>query len=95
MPSIQVHHFENGNKTTALLSERTIETYGFIRLFIGLNSVMDHYMMPAFPTFGGQHPYLPKGFDAYRHDYKCLPNNKARINYCCDLVSKPHIFPEA
>lgn len=95
MPNIQVHVFRDGIKTTALLSERTIETHGFIRFFPAIHSVADHYDMTTFPSFGcTTSPMFTGIFANFRDEYKNLPNNKARINFCCDKLGKPHIFPE-
>lgn len=92
MSDLQLHTFINGNKTTTLVNEKTIDALELQRFFIVYHSVRDHYFMPSFHT--GTLGVLEEGvtFEDVSFEYNNCRTNVERVNFVCDLIGKPHIF---
>lgn len=93
MADIHIHAFINGNKTTILCNERTIETMPpRLSLFIALHSVADHYMMQVGCGDGTTSQFFRGIYNTHNPDFHCCNSNAEKINFACDLLNKEHVF---
>lgn len=97
MENIHIHTFMGrGCKTTILCNAKSIEYKPErLSLMIALHSVADHYLMTVTPDITKNSTQFFQGqIGPVREKFEQLPSNKDRINFCCDILNKPHVFTE-